>query len=253
MKFSKIFSCLVLVVMIASCSKESGSSVSSGQNASTGTGQGGSLAKFTIVGNFLYAIDSHYLYSWDISNPSNPVKTNTSFMDFGLETIYPFNNYLFIGSTSGLYIYSLEQPSFPQKVAAASHARSCDPVVANDSVAFFTLKGGSACGSAISGLYVHDVKDIYNPKVIATVPMDEPEGLGLKGSTLYICCGDQGLKVYDVLNPQSPAYIKTINDAYFKDVIPYGDILICYVSNGIMLFDISNPTDPVPVKLIENA
>jgi hypothetical protein len=151
-----------------------------------------------------------------------------------------------------LYIYSIDTPSVPSKISEARHARSCDPVVANDSVAFVTLKGNSNCGPAESGLYVHDIKNIFQPVLIKTVSLPNPEGLGLKGSTLYICCNNDGLKVFNVTQPANPVEIRTLTGAYFKDVIPYGNLLICYVSTGIMLYDITNPTNPAFLKLIAN-
>ena len=82
--------------------------------------------------------------------------------------------------------------------------------------------------------------------------MANPEGLGLQGSYLYICCNNEGLKVFDVSVPANPVEVKTVTGSYFKDVIPYGNQLICYVSTGINLYDISNPSDPVLVKQINN-
>jgi hypothetical protein len=250
MKFSfyKTLAFLTISFMAWSCSKDG----TTNSAASANTGVGGSLAKFTIVGNFLYAVDNHYLYSYDISNASNPVKTNTSALNFDIETIYPFNNRLFIGTRTGLYIYSIDTPSIPSKIGEARHARSCDPVVANDSVAFVTLKGSSWCGPATSGLYVHNIKNIFQPALIKTVSINSPEGLGLKDSVLYVCCNNDGLKVFNVINPANPVEIKTLTGEYFRDVIPYGDLLICFISTGIILYDITNPIDPVFLKLIAN-
>ena len=236
---------LLMLLMLASCEKEMNSS-------SASTGVGGSLSRFTIVGNYLYAVDNHFLYSYDISNGANPVKTNTSAINFDIETIYPFNNRLFIGTRTGLYIYSLDTPSIPSKISEASHARSCDPVVANDSIAFVTLKGSSSCGPAESGLYVHNIKNIFAPKLIKTLAMSNPEGLALNGNTLYICCNNDGLRVVYVGDPANPVVTKTLTGAYFKDAIVYNDMLICFVGTGIMLYDISNATNPVLVKSIAN-
>lgn len=236
---------LLMLLMLASCEKEMNSS-------SASTGVGGSLSRFTIVGNYLYAVDNHFLYSYDISNGANPVKTNTSAINFDIETIYPFNNRLFIGTRTGLYIYSLDTPSIPSKISEASHARSCDPVVANDSIAFVTLKGSSSCGPAESGLYVHNIKNIFAPKLIKTLAMSNPEGLALNGNTLYICCNNDGLRVVNVGDPANPVVTKTLTGAYFKDAIVYNDMLICFVGTGIMLYDISNATNPVLVKSIAN-
>jgi hypothetical protein len=249
MKFSfyKILIALSICFFGWSCTKEGVSDA-----ASSSTGKAGSLSKFTIIGNFLYAVDNSYLYAYNISNPANPVKTSTSPLNLSIETIYPFNNRLFIGTSTGMVIYSVDVPETPKRLAEARHVRSCDPVVANDSIAFVTLKGNTRCGPAVSGLYVHDIKNILQPVLIKTLPIASPEGLGLEGSILYICCNNDGLKVFNVADPANPIEIKTITGTYFKDVIPYGNLLICYVSNGISLYDISNPADPVFVKLITN-
>lgn len=250
MKFSfyKILFTLSICFAGWSCSKDG----TTDSAAPATTGVGGSLAKFTIVGNFLYAVDNSYLYAYDISNPLNPLKTSTTGVNNQVETIYPFNNRLFIGTSTGMFIYSIDSAAVPTKLGQAIHVRSCDPVVANDSIAFVTLKGNTRCGPAESGLYVNDIKNVLQPVLIKKVALSNPEGLGLNGSTLYICCNNDGLKVFNVSNPANPVEIKTITGGYFKDVIPYGDLLICYISTGISLYDISNPTNPVFIKLIAN-
>lgn len=239
---------LVTVSIGTSCSKESTGTAT----ANSTIGKGGSLSKFAIVGSHLYAVDNFSLYTYDINNPSNPVQVSNLNLGSGIETIYAYNNQLFIGSTTGMFIYSLANPSSPAKLGSASHVRSCDPVVANDSIAFVTLKGGTSCGPAISGLYVYDVRNLLQPALLNTIEIPSPEGLGLQGAYLYVCCNDEGLKVFNVSNPHSPAAITTVTGAYFKDVIPYGNLLICYISTGIMLYDISDPANPVAIKQIQN-
>ena len=249
LSFNRLLAILIISLGAGSCSKEG---TTAGTAAASLTGKAGSLSKFSIVGNYLYAVDRSSLVSYDITNPVNPVKTNTADLNYGVETLYAYNNRLFIGTTTGMFIYSLDNPSTPSLLGSATHVRSCDPVVANDSIAFVTLKGSTSCGPAQSGLYVHDIKDLLHPVLINQVYLQTPEGLGLQDSTLYVCCNNDGLKVFNVVHPENPVEIKTLTGQYFKDVIPYGNLLICYISNGIMLYDISNPVDPVEVRLIEN-
>jgi hypothetical protein len=117
-----------LLCLVVACSKESASNNNSA-TANT-TGANGSLSRFTIQGDYLYAVTNHYLYTYDISDLTNPVRTNTSDISFDIETIYHHNGHLFIGARTGLYIYSISNPSHPVLEGEASHARSCDPVVA---------------------------------------------------------------------------------------------------------------------------
>ena len=151
------FFLLALTLIIVSCEKNDSTA------AAPSTGKAGSLAKFTIIGNYLYAVSSHYLYTVDISDPSKPSQMGQSPLNFDMETIYPYKNRLFIGSRTGIYIYSVDTPAVPRLIGQAKHGRSCDPVVANDTVSYSTLKGNSNCGPATSGLYVFDVRDLNQP------------------------------------------------------------------------------------------
>lgn len=232
-------------VIFNACSKESASA-----SADASTGKGGSLARFTIASNHLYAVDNHTLYAYSLSDPAKPVRVYSSPLNFDIETIYPYNNFLFLGTRTGLYIYSIDTADKPRLIGEARHARSCDPVVANDSVAFVTLKSGTSCGTATSGLYIHDIRNITNPVLKKTIELPEPVGLGLQDSVLYVCCGNQGLKVFNVKKPYAPGLITTKTDGNFVDVIPYNGSLICFVQDGIILYDISNPVSPVFVKKI---
>jgi hypothetical protein len=169
-----------------------------------------------------------------------------------METIYPYKNRLFIGSKTGIYIYSLDQPALPKLIGEAKHGRSCDPVVANDSVSYSTLKGSSSCGPATSGLYVYDVKNLNSPVLKKLIPLNDPSGLGLADSALYVCNLYDGIKVYDIKDAYNPIERSTVSGQGFIDVIPYEKLLICWTTAGISLYNISNQLQPILVKNIAN-
>jgi hypothetical protein len=205
-----------------------------------------------VVGNYIYAVSMHYLYTVDISNPGNPVKVNQSQLNFDMETLYPYKNSLFIGSKTGLYIYSLENPSAPKLTGEARHGRSCDPVIANDSVSYSTLKGSTFCGPATSGLYVYDIKNLNNPVLKKLIPINSPIGLGMADSALYVCEANEGLRVFDIKDAFNPIERSMINGPGFIDVIPYESLLVCWVIDGISLYDITNRLEPIFIKKITN-
>jgi hypothetical protein len=246
MKFTNSIYFFVIIITLAGCEKSGDS------KSANSTGVGGSLAKFTIAGNYVYAVSSHYLYTVDISDPAHPKKTGQSELNFDMETIYPYRNHLFIGSRTGLYIYSIENPSKPVLIGEAKHGRACDPVVANDSVSYSTLKGSSFCGPATSGLYVYDVKNLNQPQLKKTIPINEPIGLGMADSALYVSCSGEGLKVYSIKNAYEPVERQTIPGHHYIDLIPYNDVLICWVSDGIMLYDIADRLRPSFIRHIAN-
>ena len=211
------------------------------------TGQGGSLARFAISGNYLYTVDEEKLNVFDLTDAAQPVLKNTVDVGFNVETIFPFNNRLFIGSSSMVYIFSISDPVHPQKEGEAISPevlRRCDPVVAKDTVAFATLRTNGPCGGTQSRLAVYDIKDVNHPVQKATYPVQEPYGLGYLNDVLYVC-DKSGLVVLDISKPYQPSLIKYISNGSYVDVIPYLGTLICWVSNGIMLYDITDNRNPV--------
>jgi hypothetical protein len=247
-----IFYLFLVPLFLWQCQKDSsGVSLKGGNGA---VGQGGSLARFAIVGNYLYSVDDTRLKIFDINIPANPVLKNTQDVGFAIETIFPFKDKLFIGSVSEVYIYSIADPANPKKLSSAISPqvlRRCDPVVAKDTVAFATLRTNGPCGGTQSVLAVYDIKDITNPVQTATYPLWEPYGLGYAGDVLYVCDSQGGLLLFDITEPYNPLPINiTINDGSYIDVIPYQNILICWVTTGIILYDITDNRNPVLIASI---
>jgi hypothetical protein len=241
----KIFLVITSFALINSCSKEN----TTGNSAPSG--KGGSITRFTIAQNYLYVVTNHFLYVYSLSNPASPELVHTSDLNYDIETIYPYNKYLFLGTRTGLYIYSIDTASSPSLIGQAQHARSCDPVVVNDSVAFVTLKSKGDCGPAQAGLYIHDIRNITSPVLKNTIALPDPAGLGLQDSILYVCCGSAGIKVFNVKKPYAPTLISTKTDGNYLDVIPYNGMLICDVTDGIILYNITDPTTPALIKKIQ--
>jgi hypothetical protein len=229
---------ILISILFLACSKD-------GAADSAASGKGGSLARFTTVGNYLYIADQFGINVFDISTPGKAENRGSVPIGFGIETIFPYKDKLFIGSIDGMFIYSLDNPASPKKLGEARHLRSCDPVVANDSMSYVTLRGGTACGPATDGLYTYNITDLSKPVQKSLLQLSNPYGLGLTDSIVYVCRGDKGLTVVNVKQSNAPKETKTIKDAEYYDVIPYDQILICYVKTGILLYDISNPGNPV--------
>lgn len=244
----------ILIVFLFSCDKTGDSSANVSSNPGT-IGVGGSLARFTIVGNYLYTVDKQNLKVFDITNPSQPVFKRSVAAGFEIETIFPFNGKLFLGSTSVIYIFSIDDPANPQKISEAispTVMRRCDPVVAKDSAAYATLRTNSSCGGTVSILAAYDIRDINHPVQRGRVELYEPYGLGYSGNTLYVCDRMQGIVVFDISQPYSPVRVRNVAapSISFMDVIPYNNILVCWINNGMQLYDISSPQNPTLIKTI---
>ena len=208
------------------------------------TGIGGSMARFTIMKNHLYSISSSTMQVFDINDLDNPVPGANLNIGWGIETIFPYKDNLFIGSQSGMIIYDNTNPDFPTHLSTFSHIVSCDPVVVENDIAYVTLRGGTNCRNNFTNqLDVIDISDLTNPKLLVTHPMTNPHGLGIDNGTLFICEGSAGLKVFDA----SDIYKITSNLlAYYGDfdafdVIPYNNNLIMIGNDGLYQFDYSDP------------
>ncbi|MFT2010435.1 LVIVD repeat-containing protein [Pontibacter sp. 13R65] len=208
----------------------------------SGAGKGGSMARFTIAGNHLYTVSLTDMQVFDISNAAEPQAGNKINLGWGIETIFPYNDKLFIGSTTGMHIYDNSNPTSPQHLSTYAHVNSCDPVVVEGNLAWVTLRSGTSCAGFTNQLDVIDVSNARSPKLIKTYPMQNPHGLGIDQSTLFLCEGQFGLKVFDIknhlkVNESLLAHFKE-HDAY--DVIPLGTSLLMIGKDGLYQYDYSN-------------
>lgn len=225
-----------LTLSFGACSKDSAA-----PDTVSSTGQGGSLARYTIAGGYLYMVDMRELKAFSLANPTDPVLTQAVQVGTDIETIFAYKDKLFIGSREAMYIYSIASPGSPQLLGQASHVRACDPVVANDSIAYVTVRSGTDCGGTVNALYVYDVTNVLNPIQRNAIALSGPWGLGMSGNRLYVCEGGQGLMIYDISNPQYPSYINKVSGETFYDVIidKPNNLLICMVQGGTSLYEIN--------------
>jgi hypothetical protein len=219
-------------------------------------GVGGSTARFAIVGNYLYVVDRTSLKSFDISNSNAPVYKDRTEIGLSIETIFSFKNRLFIGSSNSMYIYELTNPAKPAREGQAVYSvqMACDPVIANDSVAYASLTSNRICGGfGQSALLVYNIKDITRPLEVAQIRMEEPQGLASKDSALYVCEKSKGLRIFNIKDAYKPILSNTTTGEEFLDVIAYNNLLLCQVKGGLTLYDISaNPLEPVFLSKISN-
>ena len=99
--------------------------------------------------------------------------------------------------------------------------------------AYVTLRGGNDCGATESGLFIVDISDITQPELAVSYPMDEPYGLGIRDSRLFVCDGASGLKVYDATDVMDLQQLDHFSDIVTYDVIPLAGQLLM-VGDGII-------------------
>jgi hypothetical protein len=209
---------------------------------SSSTGIGGSMARFTISGTHLYALDGANLDIVNISEQTKPESRKEFPLAWDTETLFPYSDKLFVGARSGMYILDLAAPETPSLISQYQHVRSCDPVVVEGNYAFVTLRSGSTCEGFTNQLEVIDLTNLKSPQQVAVYPMTNPHGLGIDQGTLFICDGTDGLKAYDATNVKAVsqnqlAHYKTIQAL---DVIPFQNLAMVIGQDGLFQYDYSD-------------
>ncbi len=224
--------------------------------SSSGVGIAGSLAHFSIIGDYLYTIqhDGYYLEIYDLTQPATPTHAKSVEVGVHLETLFPHGDKLFIGSNTGMYIYDNSDPLNPVQLSLFEHARGCDPVYVFGNYAYVTLWDGSTCGSGPNQLDVIDITDLTKPILKKSFSMENPHGLSVKGNTLLLCEGDYGFKSFDNTDPVSVGnHLLDKVDVHAIDVISLpgtANVAMVIGEEGFYQYNFDNPSDMQYLSLI---
>jgi hypothetical protein len=220
----------------------------SGSQSTTTTGKAGSMSRFALINNYLYTVSSFTLNAINISNTSNPTVVAKQNIGWNIETIYPFKNKLFIGSQTGMQIFSVANAAQPVYISGFSHARLCDPVIADDNYAYITLHSGTVCQGTQNELDVVDIRNLSTPTIVKRTNLTKPQGLSKDGNTLFVCDDDAGIKVFDVSNPENPILKQTLSLAASYDVICNNGIALVSAKEGLHQYNYSNINNVIKVS-----
>lgn len=240
---------IILAVTLFSCSDEIQFTYSDSADVayfrSGDSGVGGSMARFTVVGDYLYSVTNSKLMVFNVSNLNDSLKFEIQIpLSWDVETIFPLGDYLYLGTLSGMYIFDISTPNQPQYVSQYEHVVSCDPVVVHGNYAYVTLHSdfSSRCWRNVNELQIIDVSDKESPKLIKryTDGFTKPLGLGVSDDYLFVC--DDGLKVFDRTDPENLFQTKhfKIKDPY--DVIPLNDVLMVVGGDGLHQYAFNSDT-----------
>mgnify|MGYP002364675990 FL=1 len=203
----------------------------------------------------MYVLNLDEVQTYDITQKEHPALINRLKTDFGLETIVIYDNTIFLGSTTALYIVNIDNPAAPVIQAKSDRLSDlgfsgCDPVVVKGNYAYSTIKViRNACGTvaARSALVVYDISDKSAPKTVGIYDLDIPNGLGYKDNFLFVCDeGSDQLRIFDITDPE--AVLEKPNSVSItdpNDLIVDGDRMIVSSKTDFQIFDI---TDIVVIK-----
>lgn len=233
---------LIFITFLVNCKGYDSSIPSSGTNNSPqdvfGVGQGGSLSRFSIKDNYLYAVDDKKLLTFLIENPQNIQNKNVKEVGERIQTLYNFKDKLFIGSENSSYYYDISNQSNPVYISKLLHSWSCDPVVADDTIAYVTLSlTPRRCRVGLRQLDVISIKNIQTPTLKKTYQMSNPIGMALTKDFLFVC--DNSVKIFK-RNGYSLDSISQTNFIEAQDIILKDSLAIISTKKNIFIYKFKN-------------
>lgn len=226
-------------------------SSSSGQSGSSG--QGGSMARFTLLNDYLYTVGLSDLNLFDVKTASNPTFLKAINLGFGVETIFPYENKLFIGTNRGMHIFNAADAANPIKLSTYSHVFACDPVVVQGKYAYVTLRTGNMCVQASNQLEVVNIEDPTKPTQVAVFTMQNPHGLSVSGNNLFLCEGRYGIKSFNIEDKTKIGsnMLQHLTNIQSFDVIAGPKSLIVTGEDGVYQFNYSDAKNLKRLSLIK--
>lgn len=210
-------------------------------NSSSGGSNGavGSMSRFGLYQDYLYTVVNNQMSVFNLTSATPEKAIDDIPIGGDVETIFSYKDKMFMGTPTGMMIYSVEDPLNPTYCSFVWHITGCDPVVVEDDLAYVTIHSGNFCGANNNELFIVDVSDVYHPRQLVSYTMTNPKGLGIDNGVLFLC--DEGLKVFKVEDPQTLMSSKLAHyegmDGF--DVIPFNNILMMIADNGLYQYDYS--------------
>ncbi len=221
--------------------------------AGSGSKVSGTANRVTYTNEHIYIIGNNSMYIVaDDSNGLKKVERNP-YIGEGVETIFPFEDNLYIGSRSAVNIYNISDPKQPVEAYEFDHATACDPVLPADGVAYVTLRTAdfSSCPGNTNSLLVLDTRNIQDVKQKNEIEMSSPFGMTIKGNDLYVGEGDNGLKIFDISDKYNPQLRSSLNNIKAYDVIPHptiSNLILTTGPNGVSQYMINDNNESLTLQ-----
>ena len=166
----------------------------------------------------------------------------------GVETVYTYDNKIYIGSQSGVYIYDASTPENPSKISRVDHAPACDPVLPYGTKAYLTLRSVENQGCNYEGkntLYVIDMSDENGPVVVQSIKINTPYGMAIINNYLFVGQGENGFTVFDISSDDDIVEVAKVPGLVVFDIMQHPanpNILLVSNSYGIKEYHIDYTT-----------
>lgn len=154
-----------------------------------------------------------------------------------------------IGSEFEYNIYNLGEdgiPSFESEMNLFEDVTHCDPVIANDSIAFVSISSDldefeNSCrhNRIVQQVSIYDLEK-RNEQIGPIAFLDEPAGIALDENWLFVCERNDGLKVFDVSKPKEVIMLHHFPGFSAINVFTNEGMLMVTGENQLIQFDYSD-------------
>ena len=223
---------ILILILIVSWSCEKSESTTTTSN---NMGESGSLARFTIAGDHLYAVNGSRLKVFDLQ--FSPAANFVGEYDYrnNIRTIFKRDSLtLFLADLSGIKIIDLSIPGEPQLMGISHEGSSCFPMVADENHAYVSVRSSRKnrlCRGDKDKLAVLDISDPIRPIPDTSYAMASPTGLALYGDTLLLC--DDGIKILDISDVHDVQEINHLKELEAQDIIARDSLIIVSARTGV--------------------
>ena len=200
----------------------------------------GTVNRIAHTKDHLYIISNSIIYSFRDDTEFEKVSENS--IGWAMETIYPKDDALFIGTQNSMEILSITDPDNPSWISNFSHATSCDPVLPTDETAYVTLRSGNECDGNVDALIAIDIQSLTRLEAIQEIEMESPYGMTIINGQLYVGEGENGLKVFDILEDNTLELVDFDKSIQAYDVIPHptrADVILIASPEGFGQYQIT--------------
>lgn len=206
----------------------------------------GSVNRIAYYKDHVYVVSRSVLSTFSDAGKFELLNSNAT--GWEMETVFPHQDRLFVGTRQSVDIYDLSDLANPQQVGNFWHATSCDPVYPDGDVAYVTLRTGdiSNCPGDENALVVLDINNIQTPQSIQEITMESPYGMTLIGDQLFVGEGANGLKIFDATNRKDIELAKHDESIEAYDVIAHptrADMVLIAGPNGLGQYAVEGGTD----------
>ena len=206
----------------------------------------GTVNRIAVNEDYVFTISRRFLTVF--KDEGNLEIKGTHDVGWDMETIYPQEDALFIGTRTSMQIINITSPEQPIVEGFFFHATACDPVLPDGDIAYVTLRTGDEdmCPGDENALVSVNVSDIRNPYQIQEIPMESPFGMTLIADILYVGEGENGLKLFDASDRTNLKEIKHDETVQAYDIIAHPtkpNLILIASPDGFGQYEIDGVTE----------